>query len=349
MKKGEYKKAIHFYTEAIRTYKFDAVFFTNRALCYLKLKQYVDCIEDCSIAVQLDPVCVKAYYRRMQANEAMSNINEALSDCRKVLQLDANNKDAKRSEDTLLEKLQRMTKVKPVPKKEKNDQRNSSIKKATTNVPAKVAKTDAVPWSPELPGDIRLDFVDCAPHLRSQQSLQKLEIRDVQEFEDVVTPKAVTLESGKSNLLLLNNNEDDEIEPVPSVRLSISPVRVTKPKIVEILPEKADEPEVEEREIFEQKPTKSAKLISTLSTAAPQRTIAAPKTTTEFHMAWASLTSDVDRFELLQVCSPTLSTILNNIRFNRIFLFSLISSNVPTKTSANYLAHNSHPKCSAKS
>lgn len=56
--------------------------------------RYTDCIDDCSKAVLLDPKLVKGFYRRMQANEVLSNFDLALKDCKEVLKLDPKNTDA---------------------------------------------------------------------------------------------------------------------------------------------------------------------------------------------------------------------------------------------------------------
>ena len=37
---------------------------TNRALCFLLLKQFDECYKDCTAALTLDPKCFKALYRR---------------------------------------------------------------------------------------------------------------------------------------------------------------------------------------------------------------------------------------------------------------------------------------------
>ena len=37
---------------------------TNRALCFLLLKQWDECCRDCTAALVLDPTCFKALYRR---------------------------------------------------------------------------------------------------------------------------------------------------------------------------------------------------------------------------------------------------------------------------------------------
>lgn len=99
VKVGQFQKAIHYYTEAIRLNKFDAIYFSNRAHCYLKLNRYLECVEDCTIAIGMDANCVKAYYRRMQAYEKLDgvwNFASALADCETVLRFEPKNDEAKK-------------------------------------------------------------------------------------------------------------------------------------------------------------------------------------------------------------------------------------------------------------
>lgn len=67
--------------------------------------RYMDCIDDCSKAVRLDPKLVKGFYRRMQANEVLCNFDSALNDCKEVLKLDPTNKDAIQANQRLSNRL----------------------------------------------------------------------------------------------------------------------------------------------------------------------------------------------------------------------------------------------------
>ncbi|KAM8714338.1 hypothetical protein ACLKA7_014465 [Drosophila subpalustris] len=107
-KQADYERAIEAYTEAVEIYPYDPIYFTNRALCHIKLERYVNCIDDCEAAISLDKLCVKAYYRRMQANESLGNNMEALKDCTTVLTLDPKNFEAKRSLERINERLRKI-------------------------------------------------------------------------------------------------------------------------------------------------------------------------------------------------------------------------------------------------
>ncbi|XP_067633988.1 RNA polymerase II-associated protein 3 isoform X2 [Eurosta solidaginis] len=111
VKLGEYEKAIFEYTRAIDIFPEDAVYYCNRALCYLKLEKYNICIEDCEQAIEIDNLSVKAYYRRMQANECLGNNMDALKDCTTVLMIEPKNSEAKRSLERINERLRKNVKT----------------------------------------------------------------------------------------------------------------------------------------------------------------------------------------------------------------------------------------------
>lgn len=62
-KKGNYLEAIESYTEAIAADPFDEVLYSNRAAAYAMLKINDQGIEDCLMAVKLNPRFAKAYIR----------------------------------------------------------------------------------------------------------------------------------------------------------------------------------------------------------------------------------------------------------------------------------------------
>lgn len=68
---------------------------------------YDSCVEDCEAAIALDKLCVKAYYRRMQANESLGNNMEALKDCTTVLAIEPKNIEAKRSLQRINDRLRK--------------------------------------------------------------------------------------------------------------------------------------------------------------------------------------------------------------------------------------------------
>ena len=97
-KEGAFEKAIELYTNAIdeNVKNKDGLkaVLCNRAACYLKLKKYEDCKDDCSGAIELDRRYVKAYYRRAQACIALGDGNGAAKDLKFLLTIDPSNKEA---------------------------------------------------------------------------------------------------------------------------------------------------------------------------------------------------------------------------------------------------------------
>ncbi|XP_075167207.1 RNA polymerase II-associated protein spaghetti [Haematobia irritans] len=110
VKLGQYTDAIDQYNDAIELYPDDPIYYTNRALCYLKLERYDECIDDCDRATDLDNLAVKAYYRRMLANESLGNNMDALKDCTTVLMIEPKNGEAQRSLERINERLRKNVK-----------------------------------------------------------------------------------------------------------------------------------------------------------------------------------------------------------------------------------------------
>jgi import receptor subunit TOM70 len=75
----EYTKAIELYGKAILC-KPDAVFYSNRAACFMALGQWEKAIEDTTAAINLDNEYVKALNRRANAYEHLEKYSEALLD-----------------------------------------------------------------------------------------------------------------------------------------------------------------------------------------------------------------------------------------------------------------------------
>ncbi|XP_073813137.1 RNA polymerase II-associated protein spaghetti [Musca autumnalis] len=110
VKLGQYDMAIEEYNKAIELFPDDAIYYCNRALCYLKLERYDECIDDCDRATEIDNLAVKAYYRRMLANESLGNNMDALKDCTTVLMIEPKNSEANRSLERINERLRKNAK-----------------------------------------------------------------------------------------------------------------------------------------------------------------------------------------------------------------------------------------------
>ena len=57
-----------------------AVYYANRAACFLGLELYEDVVKDCGSSLEIDPGYTKALMRRGRAFEALSKPREALAD-----------------------------------------------------------------------------------------------------------------------------------------------------------------------------------------------------------------------------------------------------------------------------
>uniref|UniRef100_A0A1L8DHS3 RNA polymerase II-associated protein 3 n=1 Tax=Nyssomyia neivai TaxID=330878 RepID=A0A1L8DHS3_9DIPT len=165
VKVKDFDQAILHYTSAIETFPDDAIYYTNRALCFLRIDRQNKCIEDCNMAISLDKQCVKAFYRRMQANESLGNTEAAIKDCEDVVRLEPSTLSHRRELDRLKNRLKNEKNITSRNEINNNRKRNE----ATRGVPGK-------PWS-RLDRDAReVDFVEKKPHLRSKKPLKKIEV-----------------------------------------------------------------------------------------------------------------------------------------------------------------------------
>ncbi|KAM6171799.1 sperm-associated antigen 1 [Erethizon dorsatum] len=94
-KDKNYQDALSKYTECLKINSKECGIYTNRALCYLKLRQFEEAKQDCDQALRLDGGNVKARYRRALAHKGLQNYQESLTDLNKVLLLNPNIVEAK--------------------------------------------------------------------------------------------------------------------------------------------------------------------------------------------------------------------------------------------------------------
>ncbi|NXP56719.1 TOM34 protein, partial [Heliornis fulica] len=95
VKKGNHKKAVEKYSESLKLNQ-ECATYTNRALCYLALKQYKDAVQDCTEALKLDPKNVKALYRRAQAFKELKDYKSSIADTKNLLKTEPKNTAALR-------------------------------------------------------------------------------------------------------------------------------------------------------------------------------------------------------------------------------------------------------------
>lgn len=92
-KKSDWDEAIKWYTKAIKAgdgHKELAVFFKNRAACYLKNEEFELAYKDCTKSLEIVPKDQKALFRRIQALEPLERYEEAYKDAREIWNADPN-------------------------------------------------------------------------------------------------------------------------------------------------------------------------------------------------------------------------------------------------------------------
>ncbi|KAF6722731.1 Mitochondrial import receptor subunit TOM34 [Oryzias melastigma] len=91
VKKGEHRKAIDKYTQSLQYNPSEVTTYTNRALCYLSVKQFREAISDCDKALMIDSSNIKALYRRAQAHKELKNIKACVEDLHSLMKVEPKN------------------------------------------------------------------------------------------------------------------------------------------------------------------------------------------------------------------------------------------------------------------
>uniref|UniRef100_A0A3B5KXD0 E3 ubiquitin-protein ligase CHIP n=1 Tax=Xiphophorus couchianus TaxID=32473 RepID=A0A3B5KXD0_9TELE len=79
----KYQEAASCYSRAINRNPSVAVYYTNRALCHVKLQQYDKALADCKHALELDSQSVKAHFFLGQCHLELENYDEAIGNLQK--------------------------------------------------------------------------------------------------------------------------------------------------------------------------------------------------------------------------------------------------------------------------
>ncbi|XP_020862412.1 E3 ubiquitin-protein ligase CHIP [Phascolarctos cinereus] len=83
----KYPEAAACYSKAITRNPLVAVYYTNRALCYLKMQQHDKALADCKHALELDSQSVKAHFFLGQCQLEMENYDEAIANLQRAYNL----------------------------------------------------------------------------------------------------------------------------------------------------------------------------------------------------------------------------------------------------------------------
>lgn len=92
-KEDKYEEALEMYTKALRTCPFSfskerSIFYSNRSVCFLKMKDLDKCIKECSQSINLDPTFAKPLLRRAECHETNDKFDEAVEDYKKLIDLE---------------------------------------------------------------------------------------------------------------------------------------------------------------------------------------------------------------------------------------------------------------------
>eukprot|EP00112_Aurelia_sp_Birch-Aquarium-sp1_P000557 Seg1053.9 transcript_id=Seg1053.9/GoldUCD/mRNA.D3Y31 product="STIP1-like and U box-containing protein 1" protein_id=Seg1053.9/GoldUCD/D3Y31 len=83
----QYEDAVGCYSKAISRNPSLAAYYTNRALCYLKMQNWTKVVSDCQKALEIDPKTVKGYFFLGQAYLELENYDEAINYLKRALDL----------------------------------------------------------------------------------------------------------------------------------------------------------------------------------------------------------------------------------------------------------------------
>lgn len=87
---GNFARALQLYTRAIKLNPEEALFYSNRALVYIRMQRFEEAVSDCSASIARQPT-IKAYARRALAYDSLGMHAEAAHDHRAALQFEPRN------------------------------------------------------------------------------------------------------------------------------------------------------------------------------------------------------------------------------------------------------------------
>ena len=94
-KANNFTKAIEYYTKAIDSSPNEPSYFANRAVCYLNIKKYLKCIEDCNETLKYDSHHIKALRRKAKSLFLSGSIRDSISVYNQAIQYDPNDRSLK--------------------------------------------------------------------------------------------------------------------------------------------------------------------------------------------------------------------------------------------------------------
>jgi len=104
-KKGNYDKAIEFYTYATEMDPKNHIYLTNRSMCYAQMKKWDKSLRDADKSITLNKGWEKGFYRRGVACMALGQTKEAMDAFLTCTQLKPDNDDFRKSYDQARKEL----------------------------------------------------------------------------------------------------------------------------------------------------------------------------------------------------------------------------------------------------
>merc|ERR1712076_201959 len=96
---------IQHYTYGLNYDPSNAIILSNRAMAYIKKKNWKAALIDANKAIEIDSSYLKGYFRRAKANAEMKNYKESAKDYKYLKNKLPEDKDVKRELDAIMKKL----------------------------------------------------------------------------------------------------------------------------------------------------------------------------------------------------------------------------------------------------
>eukprot|EP00794_Sanderia_malayensis_P011962 gene11962-13199_t len=180
VQQGKYADAADCYTQCMDLIPDEAVSYTNRAMCYLKLNKPNKADADCTNALLIQANNVKALYRRAMARKTVVRYEDAIEDLNKLLKVDPSNSAAKKELEIIKNLL-----------KKEMDAKDSKLRRTTANkrnkvlieeVNAKQQKEGCSSQEMKSRGNVKNSKEDESKEVKRKG--KKLKIVEVDEYED---------------------------------------------------------------------------------------------------------------------------------------------------------------------
>ncbi|KAG7617903.1 unnamed protein product [Arabidopsis thaliana] len=93
---SKYAFALELVQELPESIELRSICYLNRGVCFLKLGKCEETIKECTKALELNPAYNKALVRRAEAHEKLEHFEDAVTDLKKILELDPSNDQARK-------------------------------------------------------------------------------------------------------------------------------------------------------------------------------------------------------------------------------------------------------------